>query len=127
MRRWLRPLIAFDSLSHSPLPIMRRRPALLGALALSLSVASALDAQVIAPTGPDADAADAVIRTMVERLDLERYKATIKGLTAFGDRRQGTARNRAAIDWIEAQLRSYGCDRPASHAARAPGAGGGPP
>ena len=27
----------------------------------------------------------------------------------FGDRRQGTARNRAAIDWIEAQLKSYGC------------------
>ena len=46
---------------------------------------------------------------MVGRLDLERYKATIKGLTQFGDRRQGTDRNRAAIDWIEAQLKSYGC------------------
>jgi hypothetical protein len=45
----------------------------------------------------------------VGRLDLERYKATIKGLTQFGDRRQGTDRNRAAIDWIEAQLKSYGC------------------
>jgi hypothetical protein len=42
-------------------------------------------------------------------LDLERYKATIKGLTRFGDRRQGTDRNRAAIDWIESQLRAYGC------------------
>lgn len=49
------------------------------------------------------------IRILVERLDLEKYKATIKGLTQFGDRRQGTARNRAAIDWIEAQLKSYGC------------------
>jgi hypothetical protein len=49
------------------------------------------------------------IKTLVDRLDLERYKATIKGLTQFGDRRQGTARNRAAIDWIEAQLESYGC------------------
>jgi hypothetical protein len=49
------------------------------------------------------------IRTLVGRLDLERYKATIKGLTQFGDRRQGTARNRAAVDWIEAQLKSYGC------------------
>src|SRR6185436_13391285 len=39
----------------------------------------------------------------------EKYKATIKGLTAFGDRRQGTDRNRAAVDWIEAQLKSYGC------------------
>ncbi len=53
-------------------------------------------------------AADDSIGTMVERLDLERYKATIKGLTQFGDRRQGTDRNRAAIDWIEAQLKSYG-------------------
>lgn len=55
-----------------------------------------------------APAADPV-RVMVKRLDLERYKATIKGLTQFGDRRQGTARNRAAVDWIEAQLKSYGC------------------
>jgi hypothetical protein len=49
------------------------------------------------------------VRSLVDRLDLERYKATIKGLTQFGDRRQGTDRNRAAIDWIEAQLKSYGC------------------
>src|ERR1019366_5578535 len=49
------------------------------------------------------------IVNMVGRLDLERYKATIKGLTQFGDRRQGTDRNRAAIDWIEAKLKSYGC------------------
>lgn len=49
------------------------------------------------------------IATMVGRLELERYKATIKGLTQFGDRRQGTDRNRAAVDWIEAQLKSYGC------------------
>jgi hypothetical protein len=49
------------------------------------------------------------IRVLVQRLELEKYKSTIKGLTQFGDRRQGTARNRAAIDWIEAQLKSYGC------------------
>ena len=49
------------------------------------------------------------IKKMVDRLDLEKYKATIKGLTQFGDRRQGTDRNRAAVDWIEAQLNSYGC------------------
>jgi hypothetical protein len=49
------------------------------------------------------------IRTLASRLDLEKYKATIKSLTQFGDRRQGTQRNRAAIDWIEAQLKSYGC------------------
>jgi hypothetical protein len=55
-----------------------------------------------APEPPDP------IKEMVGRLDLERYKATIKGLTQFGDRRQGTDRNRAALDWIEAQLKSYG-------------------
>jgi len=49
------------------------------------------------------------IKILVDRLDLERYKATIKGLTQFGDRRQGTDRNRRAIDWIEAQLKSYSC------------------
>jgi hypothetical protein len=49
------------------------------------------------------------VRGLVGRLDLERYKATIRGLGQFGDRQQGTERNRAAVDWIEAQLRSYGC------------------
>ena len=44
------------------------------------------------------------VAALAGRLDLERYKATIKGLTQFGDRRQGTDRNRAAIDWIEARL-----------------------
>ena len=36
------------------------------------------------------------IAMMVGRLELENYKATIKGLAQFGDRRQGTDRNRAA-------------------------------
>jgi hypothetical protein len=48
-------------------------------------------------------------KILADRLDLERYKATIKGLTQFGDRKQGTDRNRRALDWIEAQLKSYGC------------------
>ena len=62
------------------------------------------------PDGPSRrDSVDDPIRTLVGRLDLEKYKATIKALTRFGDRRQGTDRNRAAIDWIEAQLKSYGC------------------
>ena len=52
---------------------------------------------------------DDPVKVLVGRLDLERYKATIKALTQFGDRQQGTDRNRAAIDWIEVQLRSYGC------------------
>lgn len=58
-----------------------------------------------ATTSADADP----VRVLVSRLDLETYKATLKNLTKFGDRRQGTDRNRAAVDWIEAQLRSYGC------------------
>ena len=49
------------------------------------------------------------VKVLVGRLDLEKYKATIKALTQFGDRLQGTDRNKAAIDWIEAQLMSYGC------------------
>jgi hypothetical protein len=71
---------------------------------LAAALATSAGAQASAP----ADTADP-IRDMVARLDLERYKATIKGLTQFGDRRQGTERNRRAVDWIEEQLKSYGC------------------
>jgi hypothetical protein len=53
------------------------------------------------------NAATDPVKVLVGRLDLESYKAT--KLTRFGDRREGTVRNRAALDWIEAQLRSYGC------------------
>ena len=45
---------------------------------------------------------------VVGRLDLNRYKAHIKGLSQFGDRIQGSQRNRDAIDWLEKQLRSFG-------------------
>jgi len=48
------------------------------------------------------------IRAVVGRLDFGRYKAHIKGLAQFGDRMQGTPRNRDAIDWLEKQLRSFG-------------------
>ncbi|RTL46481.1 MAG: M20/M25/M40 family metallo-hydrolase [Burkholderiales bacterium] len=64
---------------------------------------AALAAPLQAQTAPDP------IAQLVGQLALDRYKATILGLTRFGDRRQGTARNRAALDWIEAQLKSYGC------------------
>ena len=88
-----------------------------------------------APAASQTPAAPDPVRMLVERLDLEKYKATIKGLTQFGDRRQGTDRNRAAVDWIEAQLKSYGCTterikytyQPAPRARRgaaAPGATG---
>src|SRR6059058_2135697 len=70
---------------------------------------AALGMPAVAPAQGDSTAAPDPIAQLVARLDLERYKATMKGLTNFGDRRQGTDRNRAAVDWIEAQLRSYGC------------------
>ena len=72
---------------------------------LALLSAPTLNAQQLILSDPP----DPAVASLVDRLDLERYKATIKGLTQFGDRRQGTARNRAAVDWIEAQLKSYGC------------------
>jgi hypothetical protein len=63
-----------------------------------------------APPAPAAPPAEPdPIKTLTDKLDLQQYKATIRGLTKFGDRRQGTDRNRAALDWIEAQLKSYGC------------------
>ena len=66
-------------------------------------------AQTPARGGAAQDTAFDPIKEMVSRLSLEQYKATVKGLTQFGDRRQGTERNRQAVDWIEAQLKSYGC------------------
>jgi len=75
-------------------------------LILGLGVSLAWSQQ--APMTPAPKPADP-IAVMVGRLQLDRYKATVKGLTQFGDRRQGTDRNRAALDWIEAQLKSYGC------------------
>jgi hypothetical protein len=37
------------------------------------------------------------VKALVGRLELERYKTTIKGLTQFGGRQQGTDRNGAAL------------------------------
>jgi hypothetical protein len=80
-------------------------PSSLLAAALALALPAAL-AQT-SPATP-AVAADPVAR-LVSQLDLGRYKETIRNLARFGDRRQGTERNRNAIAWIEAQLKSYGC------------------
>jgi hypothetical protein len=49
-------------------------------------------------------------RILVDKLTLNSYKSTLKGLTQFGDRRQGTVRNRDALSWIEQQLVEMGCD-----------------
>jgi hypothetical protein len=91
------------------------RPALPTALLMSLAAAltplspALAQSNAAAAVSPAAGPAADPVASLVGRLDLERYKATIKALTRFGDRQQGTARNRQAIDWIEAQLRSYGC------------------
>jgi hypothetical protein len=84
---------------------MRRSFALALTSTLVLLAAPTVRAQQLILSDPP----EAVVASLVDRLDLERYKATIKGLTQFGDRRQGTKRNRDAVDWIEAQLKSYGC------------------
>jgi hypothetical protein len=87
-------------------------PTLPSRLISSWSLVAMLAAPVAAQTADSSarrDSVDDPVRTLVGRLDLEKYKATIKELTRFGDRRQGTDRNRAALDWIEAQLKSYGC------------------
>jgi hypothetical protein len=85
------------------MPVTR---SLVTACVLSLACAGTLAAQATVARGTEVDSAAALL---AGRLDLARYKATIKGLTQFGDRRQGTDRNRRAVDWIEAQLKSYGC------------------
>ena len=72
-----------------------------GVLAASLTAFAQQPAQTAAPDD---------VKTLVSRLDLERYKETLRGLAQFGDRREGTERNRRAVDWIEAQLKRYGCD-----------------
>src|SRR5579872_4919138 len=69
-----------------------------------LVVAGTLSAQTVNP-----------VRTIAARLDFERYKAHIKGLAQFGDRLQGTQRNRDAIDWLEKQLRSFGYSNVVRH------------
>ncbi len=84
-------------------------------LTLAMTGATAHSA-IAAPTPATAtlvqdgqDAQDDATQILVSRLTLDNYKATLKGLTQFGDRRQGTQRNRDAVDWIEAQLQAVGC------------------
>jgi hypothetical protein len=84
---------------------MIRSSAAIAALMVMVAGVSASSAAA----GGESDSKADPVKALVGRLDLEKYKATIKGLTRFGDRRQGTDRNRAAVDWIEAQLKSYGC------------------
>ena len=84
------------------------------AVACSLLAASGIwmfspQAEAFEVQGEGASPQEDAAGELVGRLSLESYKETVRGLTEFGDRRQGTDRNRAAVDWIEAQLESYGC------------------
>ena len=77
-----------------------------GALIVAVTIAAVINLRAQAPGTPKPNEA---VKALAGRLALEKYKATIKGLTQFGDRLQGTDRNRRAVDWIEAQLKAYGC------------------
>ncbi len=80
------------------------------ALSIMATTGCTASAQPVAAE-PAAEPVEAeTVRELVSRLDLESYKSTLKGLTRFGDRRQGTTRNRNAVDWIEQQLIAAGCD-----------------
>ena len=90
--------------------MIRRAAPIAASIILATTILATTIPALAAPAGGESDAKTAdPVKVLVGRLDLEKYKATIKGLTQFGDRRQGTDRNRAAVDWIEAQLKSYGC------------------
>jgi hypothetical protein len=114
---------------------MHARLLAIGALLITATATGAARQAAPAAVAAARDAAPDPIKTLVGRLDLERYKAAVKGLTQFGDRREGTDRNRAAVAWIEAQLQSYGCPtermtytvNPPPPAQPAAGRAGGPP
>ena len=85
--------------------MLKRRIGVVAAIVLASVGAPRSDAQQAAgaPGRPAAEARpadprDEAVKSLIGRLDLEKYKATIKGLTQFGDRRQGTERNRKALE-----------------------------
>jgi len=81
----------------------------MGTRPLLLVTVPALALTLLAPPLAAQTGAEDPVRILVSRLTLDGYKTTLKGLTHFGDRRQGTQRNRDAVDWIEAQLQAVGC------------------
>ena len=102
---------------------------ILSILVLWLFLPSGVDAQQENPNRPELGdrglrgilggveftVADSARQRLVDRLDFENYKELIRGLTQFGDREQGTARNAAAVAWIEDQLRSWGYETERIH------------
>src|SRR5207302_10204401 len=99
-RRAGRPLVGIQP--ENIIHIMRTLPVRSLVTTLAIGLAAPLHASLQAQTIVVPDSANAAVASLVARLDLARYKATVKGLTQFGDRRQGTDRNRRAVDWIEA-------------------------
>ena len=79
-------------------------------LFIACGIGMAAVVAVAAQRGPAAPTPDPAVATMVSRLTLDHFKTTLKGVTQFGDRRQGTKRNQDAVEWIAAQLKSYGYD-----------------
>jgi hypothetical protein len=60
-------------------------------------------------------AADSMHQRIVRLIEFDSYKELVRGLTQFGDREQGTPRNAAAVDWIEAQLQGWGYETERVH------------
>jgi hypothetical protein len=56
------------------------------------------------PLSPEEDR----VKALVDRLDFDNYKRLIQTLAEFGERRQGTEQNVAAMHWIEEQLTGWG-------------------
>jgi hypothetical protein len=65
-------------------------------------------AQRSALGGVPLTADDEAVKLVVDRLSFDGYKQLIKGLTQFGERRQGTEQNVKAMEWIEEQLKGWG-------------------
>lgn len=86
---------------------MRATPLLVSICSFSALLSTTAQAQATGSARPDT--ANDPIKILASRLELDRYKETIKGLTQFGDRRQGTDRNANAVTWIESKLKNYGC------------------
>src|SRR5690349_6612174 len=88
---------------------IRRHLVMAAGLALGTITALAATQSGQAQQAAQAPAAPDPVQILVDRLNLDSYKATLKELTQFGDRREGTQRNRDAVAWIEGKLKSYGC------------------
>ena len=89
--------------------VVRRILVAVGVIAGSVALAATQQGGAQGQQAPQTPPPPDFVQMLVDRLELAKYKATLKGLTQFGDRREGTQRNRDAVVWIEQQLKSYGC------------------